>query len=635
MRAQKEQEEMVKTVEHFWKDIGGASGKPPSQGIQQVPVGGSQFKLKVPIVAHTPEGLSFSDGKIANNEDFKGSVKAFAFADNGTKIAWIKGGQVCVAEAPDWTKIGTLKHPRAQEICFSPKGNYLAVWESYTKTQDQNQVQPNLSVYDVNGKKLLKAFYQQSQINWQPQWTYDETILARNVTNEVHFYKADDLQTIVEKKILSKVRSFSLSPSTGNHYVTFFVPGVKGSPAFVHLYRYPNFKDTTSALASKSFFKADSVNTYWNKQSTACLLLTVAEVDKSGTSYYGEQMLFYLNTQGDSSRITFSKSGNIHSVSWCPNGQEFFVVYGTMPSKATMFNHKCEVVSEFGEGARNTVLVNPVGNIVLIGGFGNIAPRYEMWDIKMRKKINETECPDTTHFSWSPCGQYLLTATCYARLKVNNGYRVWHYTAVLQQECSHQELYSASWIPSPEAAQPFSISAKPASGITPSTAVASKQRYVPPSQRGVKSIVGATNTEKKFLSQVDNPPKEEAPQQLSKAALKNKKKREAAKKKREEEGKEGKEEICKKSPGSGKEGKEEICKKSPGSSEQAVPFSAANIELTGDPEKDKKIRNLKKKLNAIAKLKVELENGKTLEKDQLEKIATEEKLMNDLEDLVI
>ena len=38
---------------------------------------------------------------------------------------------------------------------------------------------------------------------------------------------------------------------------------------------------------------------------------------------------------------------------------------------------------------------------------------------------------------------------------------------------------------------------------------ASKQRYVPPSQRGVKGVVGATNTEKKFLSQMDNPPKEE------------------------------------------------------------------------------------------------------------------------------
>lgn len=49
-----------------------------------------------------------------------------------------------------------------------------------------------------------------------------------------------------------------------------------------------------------------------------------------------------------------------------------------MPSKATMFNHKCEAVAEFGEGARNTVLVNPVGNIVLVGGFGNISPRYEV-----------------------------------------------------------------------------------------------------------------------------------------------------------------------------------------------------------------------------------------------------------------
>ena len=66
------------------------------------------------------------------------------------------------------------------------------------------------------------------------------------------------------------------------------------------------------------------------------------------------------------------------------------------------------------------------------------------------------------------------------------------------------------------------------------------------------------------------------PQQLSKAALKNKKKREAAKKKREEDG------------------KEETDKKSPGSIEKVIPSSAANIELTGDPEKDKKIRNLKK-----------------------------------------
>lgn len=33
------------------------------------------------------------------------------------------------------------------------------------------------------------------------------------------------------------------------------ISGVKGAPAYVHLYRYPNFQDAASALANKSFFK--------------------------------------------------------------------------------------------------------------------------------------------------------------------------------------------------------------------------------------------------------------------------------------------------------------------------------------------------------------------------------------------
>ncbi|XP_045601720.1 eukaryotic translation initiation factor 2A [Procambarus clarkii] len=577
---------------------------------------------------HTSDGAQFTDGppdfgkNSTKFEGFQGKVKTFVFSEDGKRFAWIADGQVFVVEAPSWERIGSLKHPRAQEICFSPQGNYLAIWESYVKTTDQSQIQPNLSVYDVTGKKPLKSFFQQSQVNWQPQWTNDETVFARSVTNEVHFYKADDLQNIVEKKILQKVRSFSISPSTATHYVTFFVPSIKGAPAYVHLYRYPNFKEASNALANKSFFKVDTIDSFWNKQSTACLLLTAAEMDKSGTSYYGEHMLFYLNTRGDSTRVTFSKPGNIHSVSWCPNGQEFFAVYGTMPSKATLYNHKCEAIAEFGSGARNTVLVNPVGNIALVGGFGNIAARFETWDIAARKKIGETECPDSTSFSWSPCGQYMLTATCSPRLRVNNGYKMWHYTAVLLHESFVNELYAAQWIPDPEAAKPFTISTTPVTGIESSIVAASKQKYILPSQRGAKGPVGLTNTEKKFLSEVDDPTKNEAPAQLSKSALKNKKKREAAKKKREEEGEAEK---------GGNNWREA------GPPETAAPVKsfAANIELTGDPEKDKKIKNLKKKLDAIAKLKGEQENGKTLEKNQLDKIATEEKLIKDLEELTL
>ncbi|KAK8746284.1 hypothetical protein OTU49_017344 [Cherax quadricarinatus] len=589
------------------------------------------------FAVHTPEGVKFTDGpqnfgkNSTNFEGFEGKVKTFVFSKDGKRFAWIADGQVFVVEAPTWQRIGSLKHPRAQEICFSPKGSFLAIWESYVKTTDQSQLQPNLSVYDVTGKKPLKSFFQPSQVNWKPQWTDDEAIFARNITSEVHFYNANDLQTIAERKIIQKVRSFSLSPSINNHYVIFFVPSIQGAPAYVHLYRYPNFKEASNALANKSFFKVDTIDSYWNKSSTACLLLTAAEMDKSGLSYYGEHMLFYLNTRGDSIRVTVSKPGNIHSVAWCPSGQEFFAVYGTMPSKATLFNQKCEAIAEFGSGARNTVLVNPVGNIVLVGGFGNIAARYEMWDISARKKIGETECSDSTYFSWSPCGQYLLTATCSPRLRVNNGYKVWHYTAVLQHEESIQELFAAHWIPDPEAAKSFRVSTTPVTGIESSMVAASKQKYILPSQRGAKGPVGLPNTEKKFLSEVDDPTKNEGAPQLSKAALKKKKKREAAKKKREEEGEAGKGEK------GGNNWRETAGQEPPVPVKAALPVNsfAASIELTGDPEKDKKIRNIKKKLDAIARLKGEKENGKVLVRNQIDKIATEDKLIKDLEELIL
>lgn len=577
---------------------------------------------------HDSNGLQFTDGPPDYNQNStgfsgqEGKIKAFTFSEDGKRCAWIVDGQVMVVAAPSWEKIGSLKHPRAQEICFSPQGNYLAIWDSYVKSKDQDHVQPNLNVYDVTGKNLLKTFFQQSQTNWQPQWTSDEKIFARNVTNEVHFYKADDLNNIVEKKILTKVKSFSLSPSRNTHHVTFFVPSIKGAPAYVHLYRYPDFKEASSALANKSFFKVDTVESFWNKQCSACLLLTAAEVDKSGTSYYGEQMLFYVNTRGDSSRISFSKPGNIHSVAWCPSGQEFFAVYGTMPSKATLFNHKCDAVAEFGTGARNTVLINPVGNIVLIGGFGNIPGRYEMWDIEARKLISETECSDTTHLSWSPCGQYLLTSTCSPRLRVNNGYKIWHYTAVLLHETfvsEKVELFAANWIPDAEAAKPFSISNAPVKGIEPSVAAASKKKYIPPSQRGTVGLPGVPglSMDKKFLSEVDEPTKKE-----EKSAQKNKKKKEGKKKAETSENWRG----------------------DPAEPSNAVAStltadelvaSLAGVELTGNPEKDKKIKSLKKILHAIAKLKTEQENGKALDQPQLEKIAREGQLLKDLEELTV
>jgi len=55
--------------------------------------------------------------------------------------------------------------------------------------------------------------------------------------------------------------------------------------------------------------------------------------------------------------------------------------------------------------------------------------------------------------------------------------------------------------------------------------------------------------------------------------------------------------------------------------------------LTGDPEKDKKIRNLSKKLQQVQKLRESQAAGVKLQNNQLEKLKTEDAIIEELESL--
>ena len=59
-------------------------------------------------------------------------------------------------------------------------------------------------------------------------------------------------------------------------------------------------------------------------------------------------------------------------MTWSPNGREFIVVYGTMPSKSTLFDHRAQPVFDFGPASRNTVKYNGRGRLLYLGGFGNL-----------------------------------------------------------------------------------------------------------------------------------------------------------------------------------------------------------------------------------------------------------------------
>lgn len=123
--------------------------------------------------------------------------------------------------------ITTFNVQNVFELNFSPLGTYLITWERPSKDENGNPTR-NLKVWrviDGSGEEhtAVGSFVQKSQTSWNLQHTSDEQFCARAVTNEVQFYKSDDLSTVWNKLRVEGVTDFALAPGK-NHSVAVFIP---------------------------------------------------------------------------------------------------------------------------------------------------------------------------------------------------------------------------------------------------------------------------------------------------------------------------------------------------------------------------------------------------------------------------
>jgi len=327
-----------------------------------------------------------------------------------------------------------------------------------------------------------------------------------------------------------------------------------------------------------------------------------------------------MNTKGDTAMVGLPKEGPIYSTEWAPSGAVFAVVYGFMPAKATMFDLKGEPVFDFGTGPRNCAMFNPQSSLLMIGGFGNLRGKIEMWDVEKKSMVSTFDAPDSTSTSWCPDGQRFLTTTTAPRLRVGNGYKVWHYSGALQHEKAFgtgDELWEADWQTRP-AAPAFTITKQMAPGITPSQPAAAKQAYRPPGARGTQSTFKLHDDE-----EAPQNLKKNEPEVLSKSALKNKKRKEAAKAAKLAEAAipvqrraDDQADALAAAANHAKEIKEATYQGARG--------------ILADPQREKKARKVMDKLAKITKLKEEVAGGKQLEKNQLEMISKEKELTEEL-----
>lgn len=232
-------------------------------------------------------------------------------------------------------------------------------------------------------------------------------------------------------------------------------------------------------------------------------------------SYYGETSMYLLSAAGNfDCRVTLDKEGPIHDVAWGPNSKEFGVVYGCklssllahivsssifstdMPAKTMLFDQRVRTLHDFGSAPHNTISFNSQGRLLFLGGFGNLAGKIDVFDRRTLNKICTIDAPNTSYCSWSPDGRFLLTATLSPRLRVDNGIKIWHATGPLVHVQAVEELYQASWRPTPvDQTPPFGPTIPPApqpsssvlaAALTAKPATAKPAgAYRPPGARGL------------------------------------------------------------------------------------------------------------------------------------------------------
>ncbi|KAI8997919.1 eukaryotic translation initiation factor eIF2A-domain-containing protein [Gaertneriomyces semiglobifer] len=452
-------------------------------------------------VATGPPEVKNVEGFVSPEDD----VRTFVYSPDGRFLALLLPSQVRIHCTSTHRQVLVLPRPGVLEIAFSPNGNYVSTFERFVKTADaETNPHKNLVLWDVSTGAEINAFTQKQQQRWNVEWTRDESYYAKLVTNEIQFFSKQDFTRVCSRLKMEGVSHFGLS-SGQRAIVAVFVPEKKGQPASVKLYDVlGNF---AAPLAQKSFFRADSCVFHWNKLGTAVLVFTHTDVDATGKSYYGETNLYYLAIAGTfDARVELNKPGPIHDVSWNPNSKEFVVVYGTMPAQITLFDHRASPLYSFGEAPRNVCQFNAHGRLLLVGGFGNLAGDIDIWDRKNFKKLVTINAPNTSVCEWAPDGRYVMTATVYKRLKVDNGVKLWHHTGVCVDKRDVKELHQVAWRPAPADLypEPRSLSPPPQSTL-PAVPVVTKPAgvYRPPGARGMASAEGSAPPGANFVRQRD------------------------------------------------------------------------------------------------------------------------------------
>jgi translation initiation factor 2A len=420
---------------------------------------------------NTKNKLTWDEGKFHEPIPERLSHRAMQFTTDGKLFAYVN--ESTGAHILDVVKnqvIFSIPLNKTSWLQFSPNGKYICLQQPLYAQTDGSKPPPNVTIWSIENKTKINEI-QHAQSEWNGFiWAPDDSWYGRIAADQksVLFFEPDQgakVQNRIVSVDKSPIKAFALAEGkrvnrktmevTYDPLVSIFTPEFKSQPARVRVYKYPDF-DT--ALASKSFFKAEDARLYWSSSAASLVVLASTQIDKSGQSYYGSTQLHHLCARGknigETAMVPLDKEGPCYDVAWQPNREAFCVVYGFMPSTATIFSSpKLEKLQTFKNISKNQCLYSPGSTgLLALCGFGNLGGKIDVWQLETKKKVCEFSSPDTTQFEWAADGYHFVAATTSPRLRTDNRIDIVTCTGKQNFRLDCKELWEVCFQPRPELA---------------------------------------------------------------------------------------------------------------------------------------------------------------------------------------
>jgi len=332
-------------------------------------------------------------------------ISNFYYSHDGHLIAFATCSEILVISSENLTQICVIKIDgciNIEDLQFSPLGNFLITWVQLGKESQYD----NLCIWEVCSGLKLRGWVMKNKLSWPLiQWSQDESITGIMLQKgKIIFYQEKNFSNSCGSLSKPGMNQFFIGPGKDPH-VCVFVPYKSSEPGFVEIY---DCRNLDQILMKKAFF-GDSIEVNWNKDGNAMLIQISKDMDKD--NYYGKKTLQYINIiQKFDSSVT---ENFVHDAQWNPNGIEFALIHGNMPKpKTTMYDLKAIKKLDLMDGeARNKLMFDPTGRILMVGGFGSLPGVIDFWDVSKNEfpaKLGHATAFSSSHHSWSPDGRFFF-----------------------------------------------------------------------------------------------------------------------------------------------------------------------------------------------------------------------------------